>query len=213
MNITIVGFGDSLTYGYGVDTEDTFLHRLQKDLPLQFPPHTFTLINAGINGFTTRESLAYLERNVLWKSPHFVLILLGSNDSALNEGQYRTPYEYEKNLRFMIEEIKKVDNQSCIMGGHPLPILITPPPVVDTDFFPFTTTDRIEKYGTIVKKLARELDCPIFDFFSLLLAEKENAYESYFQYDGVHLSKKGYAFLYLSLQSFLFPLLQEKINP
>ena len=93
---------------------------------------------------------------MLWLKPHLTVILLGSNDSALNEGQYRTPWEYEHNMMFILERLlAEKHGDSAFHSGVCLPVLVTPPPVVDTDFYPFTTTDRIEKYGEIVKKLAK----------------------------------------------------------
>lgn len=76
-------------------------------------------------------------------------------------------------------------------------ILMTPPSMVDTEFYPFTTNDRLELYGEIVKKLAQEYDLPLIDLFAAYQSIKNKAdYEACFQYDGVHLSNAGYEILY-----------------
>lgn len=195
--ITIVGFGDSLTYGYGVLEDVAYPYRLSMDLPRIYPQIQWDIINSGINGHTTREGLHRLPMSVLRRKPQLVLILFGSNDSALNEGQYRTPYEYEQNLRQMLEAILSLSTGNPVFGGRSIPVLMTPPSMVDTDFYPFTTNDRLERYGEIVKKLAAEYGLPLIDLFSAYMQVTDQSdYEACFQYDGVHLSNKGYEILY-----------------
>lgn len=188
--ITFVAFGDSLTYGYGVLDHVAYPARLRVDFP------QWNVINSGVNGDTTREAISRLERDVLVHKPHIVAIFLGSNDCALTEDYYRPLIEYEKNLRAMTEKILAADHGDIIYDGKPLAIFITPPPVVDTDFFPFTTNDRVEIYAESIKRIATEYHCPVIDFFSALLAKKEEAYEDFFQFDGIHLSNQGYDLLY-----------------
>lgn len=193
----IVCFGDSLTYGYGVLEHIAYPYRLTKDLPEKYPQYSWEIRNSGINGHTTREALIRLRGSVLQHKPHMVFILFGSNDSALNEGQYRTPYEYEQNLRKILTEIFALPTGNPFHDGTPLVILMTPPSMVDTDFYPFTTNDRLELYGEIVKKLAQEYDLPLIDLFAAYQSIKNKAdYEACFQYDGVHLSNAGYEILY-----------------
>ena len=193
----IVCFGDSLTYGYGVLEHIAYPYRLAKDLPEKYPQYSWEIRNSGINGHTTREALIRLRGSVLQHKPQMVFILFGSNDSALNEGQYRTPYEYEQNLRKILTEIFALPTVNSFHDGTPLVILMTPPSMVDTDFYPFTTNDRLELYGEIVKKLAQEYDLPLIDLFAAYQSIKNKAdYEACFQYDGVHLSNAGYEILY-----------------
>lgn len=187
---TLVAFGDSLTYGYGVLDHIAFTACLKKDFP------KWRIINKGVNGDTTREALERLERDVFIFKPQIVFIFFGSNDCALVEDYYRPMIEYEKNLRSITELVLSFQHGKEFHNGTTLPIFITPPPVVDTDFFPFTTSDRVELYANAVKKIAAEYHCPVVDFFSVLWAKKEEAFEDFFQYDGIHLSNAGYALLY-----------------
>lgn len=204
----LAAFGDSLTYGYGVLSHVAYPSRLAKELPKKRPSLRWKVYNRGINGETSREAKQRLESNILRLKPHITAILLGSNDSALNEGQYRTPWEYEQNMTFMIEQLltsKHGDKAFC--EGYCLPLLITPPPVIDTDFYPFTTTDRIELYREIVLKLAKSYHCPVIDSYEAFLAIKEergfDAFDALFQFDGVHWSNAGYDLFY--------PLMEKKI--
>lgn len=203
----LVALGDSLTYGYGVLSHIAFPSRLAEELPKKRGTLDWKIYNRGINGETTRETKLRLEGGVLRLKPHICTILLGSNDSALNEGQYRTPWEYEKNMRFILEQLMAQKHGDPFNGGFCLPVLITPPPVVDTDFYPFTTTDRLEVFRNIVLKLAEEYKLPVIDVFHTFTEIHQNdgfeAYDDLFQFDGVHWSNHGYDVFY--------PLLEEKI--
>ncbi|NLK37939.1 MAG: hypothetical protein GX299_07635 [Epulopiscium sp.] len=208
--ITILGFGDSLTFGYGVEESVTFLSRLKHTLPAHYKDFRWNVINSGINGDTTRDAKRRLMGDVLCFLPHIVLILFGSNDSSLCEEQYLTPYEFENNLLHIIETLNAVQLPHSPLESSPIPILITPPPVIDTDFFPFNTTDRVEKYSNIVKKIADEKNIICIDFFSVLNSMGQKNMVPYFQSDGVHLSPKGYELLYHSIYSTLQDLFQKK---
>ena len=203
--IRLVALGDSLTYGYGVLTQVAFPSRLAAELPENRGEINWKIYNRGINGETTREAKLRLDGCVLRLKPHICTILLGSNDSALNEGQYRTLWEYEKNLRFIIEQLMAEKHGDPFNNGFCLPILITPPPVVDTDFYPFTTTDRLELFRNIVLKLAEEYHLPVIDVFEAFTEIHKNegfeAYDALFQFDGVHWSNHGYDVFYPMLES------------
>lgn len=187
---TIVAFGDSLTYGYGVLDHIAFPACLKKDFP------KWRIINKGVNGDTTRDALERINQDVLVYHPEIVTIFFGSNDCSLVEGYYLPLIEYEKNLRTITELVLSLQHEKKFNNGRALPVFITPPPVVDTDFFPFTTSDRVKLYAEAVKKIAAEYQCPVIDFFSALWAKKEEDFEDFFQFDGIHLSNAGYALLY-----------------
>ncbi len=208
--IKIVCFGDSLTYGYGVLETDGFCHLLSENLKEKFMQISFDVINSGINGHTTREALSRLQGSVLQRKPQIVTILFGSNDSALQEGNYRTPIEYEQNMVTIIERILSLSGTHTFAGGKTIPILLTPPSMVDTDFYPYTTNDRLQAYGNIIKRLAETYHLPCIDLFSILQSiANPQTYADCFQYDGLHLSKKGYAFLYPHLEKTILSILQQ----
>ena len=198
---TIVGFGDSITFGYGVSKKVTYTRRLESFLPQCYPSVNWKIENSGVNGDTTREALQRIQKDVFNYHPNIVFILFGSNDSSLSEYQYRTPYEYEKNLCSIVEQIQCHNNHTGLHHCHPIAVLITPPPVIDTDFLPFNTTDRIKKYGDIIKKVAEQYQCPLIDFFSVLKYDAEEEFSTLFLQDCVHLSERGYDYLYDSIFS------------
>ena len=194
---TIIGFGDSLTYGYGVLEETAYPYRLSKDLPFLYSEIKWNIINSGINGHTSEDAVNRLPMSVLHRKPQIVFILFGSNDSAFHEGQYCTPAAYEKNMQYILERILSCKTGHPFQNGRPLPVLLTPPSMVDTDFYPFTTNDRLALYGDVVKKLAEKYQLPCIDLFAAYQSiKKEDDYEACFQFDGIHLSNRGYEVLY-----------------
>jgi len=69
----IICFGDSITFGYGVDSKESypvFLGKLAQR----------TVINAGIDGDTSTEALKRLESDVLSRDPFLVIVEFGGND-------------------------------------------------------------------------------------------------------------------------------------
>ena len=210
----LAAFGDSLTYGYGVLSHVAYPSRLAQELPEKTPALHWKVYNRGINGDTTREAKERLENQVLWLKPHITVVFLGSNDSALHEGQYRTPWEFEHNMMFILEKLLATKHGSeAFHEGVCLPVLVTPPPVVDTDFYPFTTTDRLEQYAQIVKKLGKSYHCPVIDVFQAFLDIKEKqgfeAYDALFQFDGVHWSNTAYDIFYEMLEKEILALTKD----
>jgi len=69
----IICFGDSLTKGEGASAGHDYPSLLGKALGRE-------VINAGVNGETTREALQRLETDVLKKDPRLVIVEFGGND-------------------------------------------------------------------------------------------------------------------------------------
>ena len=96
----------------------------------------------------------------------------------------------------MVERIQNHNNRTGLNHCHPIPVLITPPPVLESEALPFYSNDRILQYGQVVKDVAKTFHCPVIDFYEYLLTESEGELASCLQEDGVHLSLKGYDHLY-----------------
>lgn len=193
---TIVGFGDSLTYGYGIKSSICFINRLDKYMPEYFPLISWNIINSGINGDTTENALKRIEKDVLKYNPNIVLILFGTNDTSNYSGQKITLDMYKNNLAEIIKKIKSHNNRTGLNFCIPIPLIITPPPVYDKAASGFTTNKKVMDYGEGAKEIAKKYNCPIIDFYNYLLDESEGNYINYLQEDGVHLSEKGYDCLY-----------------
>ncbi|MDD5348211.1 MAG: GDSL-type esterase/lipase family protein [Candidatus Omnitrophica bacterium] len=69
----VVCFGDSVTYGYGAEENGSYPAVLQSLTPVP-------VVNAGINGDTTREAVKRVDNDVLDRDPLLVVIEFGGND-------------------------------------------------------------------------------------------------------------------------------------
>ena len=186
--ITYVGFGDSLTYGYGVLDGVSFMDRLKKELPANFSDKDWKIINSGINGDTTREGLRRIYRDVIDHAPDIVTILFGSNDSALNDYQHRAITEFEINIEEITKLIQKETKAKIIF--------ITPPPLIEDELFPFTTNKAVSAYSEVIRKNAAKYGCELIDFNNIMAEEAKGDLDPFLQYDGLHLSDKGYELIY-----------------
>ena len=73
----ILGFGDSLTAGFGVPREGGYPDQLQRALDQR--GYRYRVVNMGISGDTTSGGIARL-RGGLDLKPSFVILELGAND-------------------------------------------------------------------------------------------------------------------------------------
>ncbi len=174
----IVLFGDSLTFGYGVWPKDNIENLLKKHYK------NIEFVNSGMNGDTTREAVIRFQKDVLIHNPDVVTFMFGSNDSAMGDGPYRTLFEYRANIELMIEKLK-CKNKKCEM------IFITPPPVDDFVFMPWTYNDRLEPYCETLRQIAQKHNAYLSDL-NFHFNSLQNL-PQYLQEDGCHLSEKGYA--------------------
>jgi len=86
--LTVVAFGDSVTFGAHMQAGDTYPEQLQVLLDTRYGPGVATVINAGIGGNTSGAGPARLERDVLAHKPDIVLVNFGLNDSAKTGPQW-----------------------------------------------------------------------------------------------------------------------------
>lgn len=82
--VRVLLLGDSFTFGWGVEHEESYAGILQKQLSAAFPQHQITLMNAGVGGFGLQNYLAYLDEYGLNLEPDVVAVFLGPNDVEEN---------------------------------------------------------------------------------------------------------------------------------
>jgi len=108
--ISIICFGDSLTFGTGAAAGMDYPTQLSKMIAKP-------VINAGVPGDTTARALKRLQRDVLSRSPDMVLITLGGND--LKNGVAKNIAF--KNLKRIVESIQG-QGARVIIGGLKFPM-------------------------------------------------------------------------------------------
>ncbi|WP_148257711.1 GDSL-type esterase/lipase family protein [Leadbettera azotonutricia] len=101
----IVCLGDSLTEGYVssmvgiVDREHSYPAFLQEKVNVQ-------VVNSGISGNTTKETLDRIEKDVLAYNPDMVIVFLGTNDFFLRDLPLE---ETQENLQKILDKINDGD--------------------------------------------------------------------------------------------------------
>lgn len=101
---TILAFGDSITYGYGVMQKDSYPAQLQKKTGLH-------VINAGISGEESSEGLSRLSA-LLVNKPDLVILCHGGNDIL----RKRSDEKLKTNLIEMINLIKESGAKILLVG-------------------------------------------------------------------------------------------------
>lgn len=101
---TILAFGDSITYGYGVMQKDSYPAQLQKKTGLH-------VINAGISGEESSEGLSRLPK-LLKEKPDLVILCHGGNDIL----RKRSDEKLKTNLIEMINLIKESGAKVLLVG-------------------------------------------------------------------------------------------------
>ncbi len=112
----IVGFGDSLMAGYGLDAGQSFPEKLEK--ALREKGHDVVIAGAGVSGDTTSGGLSRLD----WSIPdgtQLVILELGANDMLRGIA----PAITEKNLDAMLTRLKERNIAVLLAGMRAAPSL------------------------------------------------------------------------------------------
>jgi acyl-CoA thioesterase I len=143
---TIVGFGDSLMAGYGLEQADSFTVQLEKKL--KSDGLDATVVNAGVSGDTTtggRSRLAWTLDGQA-KRPDLVILELGANDALRGV----SPDLTADNLDSMLAELRK----------RHIPVLLAgmmAPPNMGRDYE--------DQFNAIYPRLARKYGVAFYPFF------------------------------------------------
>lgn len=180
----IVAYGDSLTAGLGVPTQDTYPAQLQRRLDKA--GYRVQVVNAGVSGETSAGGL----RRVGWvlkSRPQFVILELGGNDGLRG----LDPNETKANLKYIIEQLKEA-NVTVLLTGIKMP--------------PNLGEDYTKKFANIYPTLAKELNIPLMPFF----LEGVATHRTLMQADGIHPTTEGYQIIVEHVFQELVPLLHAK---
>ncbi|MFH0855682.1 MAG: GDSL-type esterase/lipase family protein [Candidatus Omnitrophota bacterium] len=102
---SVICFGDSITFGYGVGPGEDYPTSLRKLLS------NSVVINAGVDGDTSVEGVNRIQADVLDKNPRLVLIEFTGNDFLKKVPMAATI----RNIRKMIEDIQSQGAMAAVV--------------------------------------------------------------------------------------------------
>ena len=161
----IVGFGDSLMAGFGLNPGEGFTEKLQAALKAK--GRDVEVINAGVSGDTTSGGLSRLD----WSVPdgtRLVILELGANDML----RAVTPDITEKNLDAMLAKLKDRKIPVLLAGMRAAPNL---------------GADYQARFDAIYPRLAEKYGAALYPFFLDGVAGDSKLVLE----DGMHPSAKG----------------------
>lgn len=144
LQFTIAALGDSVTDGCFIPDEkdfDAVYHaRLAKKLRCVFPALRINMINSGIGGINTPNSVLRLDRDIFSYNPDLVIVCLGLNDICGDRAVYLS------SLGKIISEIK----------SRGIDVIFMTPNMVDTYCFEerLRAINMYDKYADYLTKLA-----------------------------------------------------------
>lgn len=180
---TILFFGDSLTAGYGLSTEEAFPALVEKRINEK--EKRCKVINAGLSGETSAGGLARIDW--ILRQPIDIFILeLGANDGLRGLPLDQT----EKNLQAIIDKVKaKYPKTKIVLAGMMVP--------------PNMGTDYTTKFQTIYPTLAKNNNSTLIPF----LLKGVGGDEKLNLPDGIHPNPEGHKIVASTVYNTLLPLL------
>lgn len=158
--------GDSLSAGYGMDREDSWVSLL--NLRLQENGYSYRILNSSISGDTTQGGLARLPRLLDSYQPEIVIIELGANDGLRGIN----PDITRQNIKRMIEKSQRI-GALVLLAGIKLP--------------PNYGSAYLEKFESIYADLATEHGTLLVPFFMRGVALNPE----FLQADNIHPNEAG----------------------
>ncbi len=184
---TIVFFGDSITEQ--ARSLNGFISIINRKIEEYNLVNKYQTIGAGISGNRVYDLLFRLNKDVLSKSPHLTIVLIGINDVWCKEknGTGLDIERYEKFYREIIVQLLAANSQ----------IILCTLPVIGEKYDGENIQDEdLNLYSNVVKKLAQEYKLNVCDLrfaFTSHLKQfnYENVSEGLLTTDGVHLNEEG----------------------
>jgi acyl-CoA thioesterase-1 len=167
---TVLIFGDSLSAGYGIDVDQSWVALLQSRLSAQGYEHR--VINASISGETTEGGKTRIGPALERFEPALIILELGGNDGLRGF----PPEVMKENLQVIIETAKQSDAAVVMLGIR-----------IPTNYGPRYT----EAFEGVYRELAAELSVPWIEFFMENIALNE----ALMQDDGIHPNAEAQSIL------------------
>jgi len=158
--------GDSLSAGYGMDREDSWVNLL--NLRFQEYGYSYRILNSSISGDTSQGGLARLPRLLDRYTPEIVIIELGANDGLRGIN----PDITRENITSMIQQSQSIGAR-VLLAGIKLP--------------PNYGTAYLEKFESMYGDLATEYGTLLVPFFMQGVALNPE----FLQADNIHPNEAG----------------------
>jgi acyl-CoA thioesterase-1 len=184
----IMVLGDSLSAGYGISRDSSWVKLLQDRLHGE--GYDYRIVNASVSGDTTRTALGRLPRALAQHKPRIVIVALGGNDGL--RGLSLT--DMHKNLAAIIRESRSGHARVLLVG-------IRMPP----NYGPAYTS----QFNAVYADLARELEVPLVPF----LLDGVATMPALMQDDGIHPLAAAQPRLLDNVWAELRPLLDRRPEP
>ena len=183
---SIVFFGDSVTYGYGVDSEkDSYYARISKVMRSGLFGDV-TTVNAGVSGDDTAEGLSRVTTDVTAHNPDIVIMAFGLNDCQ-NRGM--TTEEFHRNITNMI----------AAMPSKTQVILATSNSFLETGQSTWEDlNDSLDPFMDEIRTIARERELSLIDINRIWKDQlkRDSRHMESFYVDPTHPSAKGHGVIY-----------------
>ncbi|MGD9617564.1 MAG: arylesterase [Alphaproteobacteria bacterium] len=165
--VQILAFGDSLTAGFGLPSDESFPAQLERRLRAE--GIEARIVNAGVSGDTTAGGLARLDWSLADK-PDLVILALGANDMLRGTD----PAVVRANLDAMIEKITASGARLLLLGMRASP----------------NWGEKYQKeFDRIYPELARTHRVALYPFFLEGVAMNPELNQP----DGIHPNRRGVA--------------------
>lgn len=184
----IMFFGNSITAGYGVSTDEAFPARVQAILDsLGYP---YKVVNAGLSGETSAGGLNRIDW-VLRTVPDVFVLELGGNDGLRGLKLSET----KKNLSAIIEKVEAVNPEAkIVLAGMEVP--------------PNLGQDYTAEFKSLYKELAEVHDVVFIPF----ILEGVGGEEDLNQSDGIHPNVEGHQKVAQTVWGYLSPLITKSTS-
>lgn len=180
----IMVFGDSLSSGYGLPRDSSWVSHLQRQL--QREKYDYKVVNASISGETTLGGRTRIESAVKTHQPAIVIVELGGND-----GLRGFPVETVRdNLDAIIQALYKHESLVLLVG-------IRVPPNYGPDY--------ARKFQSMFSGLSKRYKLPLVPFMLEGFGDKRE----YFQADNIHPNMEAQPLILDNIWKQLQPMLKK----
>ncbi len=200
--LRVACLGDSLTYGYGVRREESWVELAGRELAPEM-----ALCNHGLNGDTTAGMRERLTAEILPARPDAVLLMGGANDIAFAGGAAPA----RANLPDMVRGVR--DGGALPLIGIPLPYIPSPREEWGSFEHLLKNATEYDEYALWLRGFCASEGIRTVDFrarFEAETGQSGHAPDGYF-FDGLHFNAEGHRLLAACMAENMRTLLAEGV--